>query len=151
MTAAAQQAKVKGMAADSFRPGRTGLRRMLVCGILAAACDHLTAPTAPFGQGVSLYPDSLYRGKGITIDGDVSNLFDLRGPCGDPDNSLHYEDCISSLRVPAGWSATVYRDRKFRGASATYTEDVPDLDLVPGPCHPGFNDCISSIRVRRIQ
>ena len=141
------------MAAGHFPTARTGFRRaLLACGIFVTGCGGLTQPTAPFGQGVSLYPDSLYRGKGVTIDGDVANLFDLRGPCGDAENApTHYDDCISSLRVPAGWSATVYRDRKFGGASATYTEDVPDLDVVEGPCRPGFNDCISSIRVRRIQ
>jgi hypothetical protein len=142
------------MATDQRRSVTWGRARALLwCGVVAAGCAaHPTEPTAPFGQGVSLYPDSLYRGKGVTIDGDVSNLADLRGPCGgdsDSGESPHYEDCLSSLRIPAGWTATVYRDRKFAGASATYTADVPDLDVVVGPCRPGFNDCISSIRVQR--
>jgi hypothetical protein len=29
----------------------------------------------------------------------------------------------------------------------TYTADVYDLDVVPGPCRPGFN--VSSLRVTR--
>lgn len=124
---------------------------LLVAAILGSACAAvLTQPTAAFGEGVSLYRDSLYRGKTVTIDGDVSDLSRLRGPCyRSDDEPSQFDDCISSLRIPAGWSATVFRDRKFGGASVTYTEDVPDLDVVSGPCRPGFNDCISSIRVQR--
>ena len=84
------------MAAVQRRPGTTGFRRALLAfGIFVIACGAgVTQPTAPFGQGVSLYPDSLYRGKGVTIDGDVANLFDLRGPCGDAENApTHYDDC----------------------------------------------------------
>lgn len=140
------------MGAGDSRRWRFG-RNLAAAGILVAACgSHPTEPTAPFGQGVSMYRDSLYRGKSVTIDDDVSNLVDLSGPCGGSDDGStppNFDDCISSLRVPAGWSATVYRDRGFSGASATYTEDVPDLDVVSGPCGPGFNDCISSIRVVR--
>jgi hypothetical protein len=126
-------------------------RALLAAAIVGTACSAgPTQPTAPFGQGVSLYPDSLYRGKTVTIDGDVSNLTRLRGPCaGSEDEPSHFDDCISSLLIPAGWSATLFRDRNFGGASVTYTEDGPDLDVVAGPCRPGFNDCISSIRVQR--
>ena len=120
--------EVRGMATDQSRAVRLSpARGFLFAGILVVACAaHPTEPTAPFGLGVSLYPDSLYRGKGVTIDGDVSNLTDLRGPCGDSDHGdTHYDNCISSLRIPAGWSATVFRDSKFSGASATYTRMCP--------------------------
>jgi hypothetical protein len=140
------------MVTEGSRRRRSGaIRAWLAAAVLGTACAAgPTEPTAPFGQGVSLYPDSLYRGKTVTIDGDVSDLSRLRGPCGGSDDEpSHFEDCVSSLRIPPGWSATVFRDRKFGGASVTYTEDVPDLDIVDGPCRPGFNDCISSIRVQR--
>src|SRR3990170_3010203 len=140
------------MAAEEPRRFRSGFTRaVMAAALLGTACAAgPTQPTAPFGQGVSLYPDSLYRGKIVTIDGDVSDLSRLRGPCaGSDDEPSHFDDCISSLRIPAGWSATLFRDRRFEGASITYTEDVPDLDVVAGPCRPGFNDCISSIRVQR--
>jgi hypothetical protein len=58
-------------------------------------------------------------------------------------------DCMSSLRVEAGWSATLYRDREFKGASVTVTENVANLTALPGPCAGSFNDCVSSIRVAR--
>src|SRR3990170_3084807 len=132
------------MAADASRRIWSGfLLKLAAAAILGTACAAgPTQPTAPFGQGVSLYPDSLYRGKIVTIDGGVSDLSRLRGPRAGPDDEpSHFEDCISSLRIPAGWSATLFRDRKFGGASVTYTEDVPDLDVVAGPCRPGFNHC----------
>jgi hypothetical protein len=109
-----------------------------------------THPTAAFGEGVSLYQHSLYRGDRVTLSGDVANLRTLGGPCStDEESGSHFDDCVSSLRIPAGWTATVFRDRNFSGASATYNADVPDLDVVAGPCSPGFNDCISSIRIAR--
>ncbi len=111
-----------------------------------------TQPTAAFGEGITLYPDSLFRGERVTLNGDVSDLSLLRGPCSyseDHNPPTTYDDCVSSIRIPSGWSVTVFRDRDFKGASATYAADVPDLDMVAGPCRPGFNDCISSLRVVR--
>jgi hypothetical protein len=127
---------------------------------VAAACamtsgcgaEPPTTPTAAFGEGVTLYPDSLFRGERLTLGGDVANLTKVRGPCGGDSESgqdSHYDDCVSSLRIPAGWTVVVFRDRGFSGPSATYTADVQDLDVVPGPCRPGFNDCISSLRLTR--
>jgi hypothetical protein len=122
---------------------------VIVCAF--AGCGSPTQPTVPFGEGVSLYKDSLFRGKTVTIGADVSDLSKLDGPCnGSEDTSSNFDDCISSMRIPPGWSATVFRDRKFEGASATYTADVPDFDVVAGPCKPGFNDCVSSIRLVRV-
>jgi hypothetical protein len=138
-----------------------GIHRVILCvglslGLAAAlaGCGSLpTAPTAAFGEGVTLYPNSLFRGEQITLGGDVADLIKVRGPCGgdsDDDTSFtHYDDCISSLRIPEGFTAVVFRDRDFKGQSATYTADIPDLDVVSGPCGPGFNDCISSIRISR--
>ena len=116
----------------------------------ACGSDLPTQPTVAFGEGVTLYPDSLFRGERVTLGGDVTDLKELRGPCGgDSENNQPsgYDDCVSSLRIPEGWTAVVFRDRDFKGASTTYTADVPDLDMVSGPCKPGFNDCISSIKV----
>jgi hypothetical protein len=43
--------------------------------------------------------------------------------------------------IGGGAGITVFRDRDFRGAAATYRSDIPNLDRT------GFNDEISSIRV----
>jgi hypothetical protein len=57
---------------------------------------------------------------------------------------------MSSIRVAPGWRATIYRDTGFDGQSLDISQDVPNLQLVPGTCsHDGLNDCISSIRVRQ--
>ena len=133
---------------------RTGMAALIGAGALAAGCgaDVPTTPTAAFGEGVTLYPDSLYRGERITLGGDVADLSKVRGPCGgdsDSGQDSNYDNCISSIRIPAGWTVVVYRDRGFAGDTATYRADVQDLDVVPGPCRPGFNDCISSLRLSR--
>jgi hypothetical protein len=124
---------------------------VIACFVASATvegCGAPMQPTANYGQGVTLYPDSLYRGDRVTLDGDVSDLSKLRGPCQkSEDESSSYDDCVSSLHVPAGWTVTIFRDRGFAGGSATYTADVSNLDDVSGPCKGGFNDCISSVRV----
>ena len=128
-----------------------------VFGILAAAAPSAcgstlpVTPTAAFGEGVTLYVDSLYRGEQVTLGGDVADLKKVRGPCGDgsEDSFTHFDDCVSSIRIPPGLTVVVFRDRNFAGASATYASDVSDLDVVSGPCKPGFNDCVSSIRITR--
>jgi hypothetical protein len=51
-------------------------------------------------------------------------------------------DKISSLKIPYGWTVTVYQDDKFQGASITYTGTV---DCLP----PDWNDRISSMRVMK--
>jgi len=51
-------------------------------------------------------------------------------------------DKISSLKIPYGWTVTVYQDDKFKGASITYTGNV---DCLP----PDWNDRISSMHVMK--
>jgi hypothetical protein len=120
----------------------------LVAGATIGGCGAPTQPTVNYGQGVTLYPDSLYRGDRVTLNGDVGDLSKLEGPCQkSEDDPSNYDDCVSSLHVPDGWTVTVFRDRGFAGGSATFTSDVADFNDVVGPCKRGFNDCISSIRV----
>jgi len=131
-----------------------GMAAAIAAGVMAAGCgaELPATPTAAFGEGVTLYPDSLFRGERITLGGDVSDLSKVRGPCGgdsEAGEDSHYDNCVSSIRIPSGWTVVVYRDRGFSGATATYTADVQDLDVVPGPCRPGFNDCISSLKLSR--
>ena len=68
------------------------------------------------------------------------------GPCSD---YRWWDDCISSIKVPEGWRATIYEDPNFRGGSLTITADIPDLDRVMGPCNGDWENCISSIRIFR--
>jgi hypothetical protein len=76
----------------------------------------------------------------------VADLDSLPG-CGGA--GADWNDCISSIRIPAGWSVTVYEQDDYVGTSTTFTADVPDLERVPGPCGNDWDDCISSIQVRQ--
>jgi hypothetical protein len=122
--------------------------------LLTAACGTPKLLSAP--EGIAIFEDREYRGRSVTIDRDIRDLDEFQGPCYEtegsyPTQSTSYtwNDCISSIRVPAGWSATVYGDDDYEGSSLTITADVPDLRRVPGRCGEGMNDCISSIRVSR--
>lgn len=41
-----------------------------------------------------IFEDPDYRGEGLEIPGDIADLEDVRGPCGDD-----WDDCISSMQV----------------------------------------------------
>ena len=88
-----------------------------------------------------------FRGGSSALVTDVEDLDDLVGGCFKP-SAFNFDDCISSIRIPAGRQATVYEDPHDRGDSVTFTSDVADLDDVRGPCGD-WDDCISSIRVSR--
>ena len=60
-----------------------------------------------------------------------------------------WDDCISSIRVPSGWSITIYDEDNYTGNSMVLTRDTPDLHNVPGPCGDDWDDCIASIQVRQ--
>jgi hypothetical protein len=51
-------------------------------------------------------------------------------------------DKISSLKIPWGWTVTVYQDDNYKGASITYTGNI---DCLP----PEWNDKISSMHIMR--
>lgn len=83
-------------------------------------------------DGVCFYEDRDFRGDYFCVDtGDsVSSL-----PKG-------MNDKISSIQVFGRAEATVFRDVRYQGNSARFGFDVPDLR------REGWNDTISSIRVR---
>lgn len=92
--------------------------------------------------------DANFRGQCQTFSGDVSSL-----------RAAGMNDRISSLRPgryegpgggggwdgPGGWgrtSITVHADAMFRGASETFSREIPDMR------NSGLNDRVSSIQVR---
>ena len=111
---------------------------------VSAGCS----PTGPTGssEGVTIYEHPNYGGAARRFATDVRDLDDVRGPCSDQG---WWDDCISSIRVPPGWSAIIYEDPNYRGGSLTVTADIPDLEHVMGPCGDDWENCISSIRVVR--
>ena len=136
--------------------GHAGLALALLVAVFAHGCkDRL--PTAPsdFSTGVIVYEHADYLGASAHISADTPDLSDFKGPCVNVDNDGSrdddWEDCISSIRVAAGWRATLYRDRNYHDDSIEITEDMPNLELVRQHDCPkgGLNDCVSSLRVRR--
>lgn len=81
---------------------------------------------------VTVFSDSNYRGQNLPLSAGYHN-HDGLGRVGN--------DRISSIRVPYGWSVTVYSDGDYKGRSKTFTHDVGDLY--------DFNDQISSIFVTK--
>ena len=121
-----------------------------------AACGSNPVAPVPEGEGIVIYRDINFEGGSQALNGDERNLEEREGPCrrdsGDGDSVPTWGDCLSSVRINPGWTATFYVDDSWRGGSFTVTADVSNLNTVAGPCRGGgFSDCISSIRVSRVQ
>jgi peptidase inhibitor family I36 len=119
----------------------------------AAACGSIPSlgPT-PADEGIVIYIHADFTGPSQALNVDVPDLGRVRGACssGEEGEVPTWTNCISSVKVMPGWSATLYRDSNYKGASLTVTSDSANLRDVPGPCDKdSFNDCVSSIRVAR--
>ena len=117
-------------------------------------------PTGPSDlmTGIVVYEHAHYVGESAHITNDVKDLKDFKGPCerfssgfdGSSEVQRQWDDCVSSIRVAAGWRATLYRDDDFHGDRLDVAADVPNLRFALGRCDKGgFNDCVTSIRVFR--
>jgi len=90
-----------------------------------------TAPVSA-SSGVTIYRDSDYSGNSFTLARGTYDPTDL--------SARGLNDAISSLRIPAGYTVTVYDDT-FSGTSAVYSSDTSYVgDLL--------NDKISSIVIQ---
>jgi hypothetical protein len=136
-------------------------RRSLTLALLVclAACQE-SLPTAPsdLQSGLIIYEHANFLGDSAHITESVNDLTDFEGPCvytetssdGSTSTSESWNDCISSVRVAPGYTATLYRDRSYDGDKLDVTGEVANLQLSPGDCdHDGFNDCTTAIRVFR--
>jgi hypothetical protein len=120
--------------------------------VLLNSCGGSQSAPSNLQEGIVIYVDPKFEGPSLNLTTDAEDLDDIRGPCTKGTVSLsgfNFDDCISSIRIVPGWSAIVYEDPKYRGASVTITSDVADLDNIKGPCGDDFDDCTSSIRVVR--
>jgi hypothetical protein len=131
---------------------------LLVCAGLSLCSCRNNLPTGPSEPltlltGIVVYEHADYNGDSGHVTRDIENLEDYNGPCflsadAYGGSTFSWGDCISSVRVAPGWSATFYRDDGFHGERFEVTHDVPNLQDVSGRCsRGGFNDCVSSIRV----
>jgi hypothetical protein len=133
-------------------------RAARICGVCVplflAGCDGsrlITLGPTPPEEGIVMFIHADFAGSSQAINSDVRDLTRAQGPCsgGAEGEEPSWSKCVSSIRVFPGWSATLYRDEDFRGASATVAADTPNLRNMPGPCDGSFNDCVRSIRVAR--
>jgi hypothetical protein len=121
--------------------------------ILGAACGSIPAlgPT-PAGEGIVIYVHADFAGPSQALNVDVPDLGRVQGSCtsGAEGETPTWADCVSSVKVMPGWSATFYRNARYRGESVTLTADTPNFKDLRGPCDKDtFNDCASSVRVTR--
>jgi peptidase inhibitor family I36 len=131
----------------------------LLLTIAAATCGHgcdrdeLAMAPSDLSTGVILYEHANYLGNSAHITADTPDLRDFLGPClhGDDASTRDWNDCVSSVRVAPGFRATLYRDPDYHDDALEVTEDVANLQLIHQHDCPkgGFNDCLSSLRVRR--
>ena len=124
---------------------------VLAMALILCACGGGPAAPSPAdtGDGITIFADPRFRGISTILLADVEDLDDLVGGCNNGGPTYDFDDCISSIRIPAGRKVTVYEDPRYRGNPLTFTSDVMDLDDVRGPCGGDWDDCISSIRVSR--
>ena len=121
---------------------------------VAAGCGS-TIPAlgpTPADQGIVIFMHADFTGPSQAINVDVPDLGRVQGSCssGAEGEVPSWADCISSVKVLPGWSATLYRDPKYKGPSVTVTSDTPNLKDLRGSCNKdSFNDCVSSIRVAK--
>jgi hypothetical protein len=134
-----------------MRPARD--LSVLALVLLLQACTEplRTLGPTPSGEGITIYIHAGFAGSSQALHLDVRDLEKVEGPCsrGEEGEQPTWSDCISSIQVMAGWSATLYRDRDFKGSSVTVSSDTGNLRELPGPCDGSFNDCVSSIKVVR--
>jgi hypothetical protein len=77
---------------------------------------------------------------------DVVDFSDIAGPCGAARN---WEDCVSSIRLSPGWTATLFEGDGFDGDTLPVLTDITNLDNIPGCGAGDWDNCASSIRVQR--
>lgn len=133
-----------------------GLAFVVLSAALVHGCDEQELPMEPSSltDGVILYEHANFHGNAAHITSDVADLRDFRGPCVHGDggsDSGDWNDCVSSVRVAPGWTATLYRGPDYKDDTLEIAADVSNLQLVRQHDCPkdGLNDCVSSVRVRR--
>ncbi|MEV5343543.1 peptidase inhibitor family I36 protein [Streptomyces sp. NPDC052676] len=67
-------------------------------------------------MSVTVYSDVDFKGKSATLSAGRHKL----------DPSMN--DCVSSVRVPAGWKVTLYEHVDFNGQQITLEADTPKLE-----------------------
>lgn len=111
-------------------------RTQLKVAAMLAAVVLLRNAWIVHAQNVTLFEDIDFVGDSFGATGDVSFV------------GWEWNDRISSVSIPFGFTVTIYEHSEFGGQSLTLTGDNTDLRWFPGPGADGtWNDAASSIRV----
>ncbi|MGA2854863.1 MAG: cellulase family glycosylhydrolase, partial [Verrucomicrobiota bacterium] len=89
------------------------------------------------GTGVTFYADYNYGGSASSTLGAGNYTMSQLASAGCPN------DWASSVRVPSGYTVTIYADDNFTGTSWTLTSDTPSF----GSLSPSANDMMSSCKI----
>ncbi|WP_181314699.1 beta/gamma crystallin-related protein [Photobacterium phosphoreum] len=77
---------------------------------------------------VRLYENGYYHGRSMDIVYDIPNFWDF-----------NFNDILSSIEIPSGWTVTLYEDMNYQGKNITVQRNSIWL--------ANFNDRTSSIRI----
>jgi hypothetical protein len=107
-------------------------------GLLLMLCALFTSPAIPTSEvAVTVYQHCGYEGYGVHLPPGNYSMEDLLA------RDVRNDD-VSSIRVPGGYTVTIY-EHDFQGRSRTLTRS--DACLI----NSGFNDLISSLSVSQTQ
>ena len=98
---------------------KAGFATVLLFAAVATGCDD-DASTTPTGTTVIIYQDTNFRGDSRAVAEQRPDLDDLPG-CGGA--GADWNDCISSIRIPNGWSITIYDEDNYTGNSMMLTAE----------------------------
>ncbi len=118
--------------ARSLRGTRVGNNRASSVLVRCAGPGGTTDGSYGWGEGITLFTNSDFRGRSQSFTRDVRDL--KRSQIGN--------DEASSLRIQRGCEAVLYADADFRGRSIRVTDDIEDL----GRTRIG-NDEVSSLEI----
>lgn len=91
-------------------------------------------------SGVTFFQGCRYKGMSFTLD---VGQYDITNP--------DYLKNISSIRVPSGYSATIYEYAKCTGNNATFITDVPCLADIPMFRGGDWNNKVVSVKISRVE
>jgi len=91
---------------------------------------------SPSDDGVTLYEHWNFGGKSIVLSEGSYTLSDL-------ESKGLINDTISSIKVPSGYKAIIYKDNNFKGNAWVMTNNISNFDTY------GFNDVLSSIKISK--
>ncbi|MCB0279985.1 MAG: peptidase inhibitor family I36 protein [Calditrichaeota bacterium] len=106
-------------------------------------CASLLSLSAQSIKSVKFFEHTNYQGGSMNYTQSQPDLTRLRSRSG------NWNDQISSIAIPEGWTVTVYEHTNYQGRSLTLRGNQPNLlNARGGPNRGNWNDAISSFRIQ---